>query len=117
MLVAGVGKEKTGKVTDIPLGLDLNGGLSVTYEIKTPDPTSEEIAATIDKLQRRVDEYNPEGEVYQEGDDRITVEIPKPSGSSDFDAREILVEGEEGWLSRGWFYMWWLYPSDLKERN
>ena len=99
MLVAGVGKEKTGKVTDIPLGLDLNGGLSVTYEIKTPDPTSEEIAATIDKLQRRVDEYNPEGEVYQEGDDRITVEIPKPSGSSDFDAREILAElGQPGSL-------------------
>lgn len=99
MAMYGVDTERVGKISDIPLGLDLNGGLSVTYQIETPDPSKEEIAATIDKLQRRVDSYNSEGEVYQEGNDRITVEIPKPSNSENFDAREILDElGQPGQL-------------------
>ena len=70
MAIAGVGKEKTGKAKDIPLGLDLQGGLSVTYQIEDEKPSDEEIDATIDKLQRRVDEYSSEGEVYKEGSDR-----------------------------------------------
>ena len=44
MAMYGVGSNKTGKAVDIPLGLDLQGGLSVTYEITTPDPSSEEIS-------------------------------------------------------------------------
>ena len=63
MAIMGVGSDHVGKTEDIPLGLDLQGGLSVTYEITTPDPTSDEIAATVDKLQRRVDAYSSEGEV------------------------------------------------------
>lgn len=83
MAMYGVGKNYTGKAEDIPLGLDLQGGLSVTYEITTPNPSDEEIDATIDKLQRRVDEYSKEGEVYKEGDDRITVEIPVDTEKND----------------------------------
>lgn len=90
MAIMGVGKEETGKVRDIPLGLDLQGGLSVTYEITTKDPTKDEIDATIDKLQRRIDAYSSEGEVYQEGNDRITVEIPVDT--SKYDAHDILDE-------------------------
>lgn len=90
MAITGVGKEQTGKIEDIPLGLDLQGGLSVTYQITTPDPTKEEIDATIDKLQRRIDSYSSEGEVYQEGNDRITVEIPVDT--SKYDAHDILDE-------------------------
>ncbi|MGN0435229.1 MAG: protein translocase subunit SecD, partial [Wujia sp.] len=93
----GVGKNSTGKAEDIPLGLDLQGGLSVTYEITTPNPTDEEIDATIDKLQRRVDEYSKEGEVYKEGDDRIAVEIPVDTEKND--AHAILDElGQPGQL-------------------
>lgn len=88
MAMMGVGSEKVGKMEDIPLGLDLQGGLSVTYEITTVDPTSDEISATIDKLQRRVDSYSSEGEVYQEGNDRITVEIPVDT--TKYDAHDIL---------------------------
>lgn len=88
MVMMGVSSEKVGKMEDIPLGLDLQGGLSVTYEITTVDPTSDEISATIDKLQRRVDSYSSEGEVYQEGNDRITVEIPVDT--SKYDAHDIL---------------------------
>lgn len=97
MGIMGVGKNHSGKVENIPLGLDLQGGLSVTYEITTPNPNSDEIDATIDKLQRRVDEYSKEGEVYREGDDRITVEIPVDT--SKYDAHQILDElGQPGQL-------------------
>ncbi len=90
MAIMGVGSDHVGKTEDIPLGLDLQGGLSVTYEITTPDPTSDEIAATVDKLQRRVDSYSSEGEVYQEGNDRITVEIPVDT--TKYDAHDILTD-------------------------
>ncbi len=97
MAMYGVGENKTGKAVDIPLGLDLQGGLSVTYEITTQNPTDDEIAATIDKLQRRVDEYSSEGEVYQTGDDRISVEIPVDT--TKVDAHAILEElGQPGQL-------------------
>ncbi|MBR1815175.1 MAG: protein translocase subunit SecD [Lachnospiraceae bacterium] len=97
MAVFGVGKEETGKANNIPLGLDLQGGLSVTYEIVDDNPSDEEIDATIDKLQRRVDEYSSEGEVYKEGNDRITVEIPVDT--SKYDAHEILDDlGQPGQL-------------------
>ena len=97
MAVYGVGENKTGRAKDIPLGLDLQGGLSVTYQITTENPKKEEITATIDKLQRRVDDYSSEGEVYQEGDDRITVEIPVDT--SKVDAHDILNElGQPGKL-------------------
>lgn len=90
MAIMGVDSAKTGRMKNIPLGLDLQGGLSVTYQITTPDPTKDEIDATIDKLQRRVDSYSSEGEVYQEGNDRITVEIPVDT--TKYDAHDILED-------------------------
>ena len=79
------------------MGLDLQGGLSVTYEIQDEKPTSDEIKATVDKLQRRVDAYSSEGEVYQEGNDRITVEIPL--NTEKVDAHDVLDElGQPGQL-------------------
>ncbi len=76
MVLYGVGKEGTGRAEDIPLGLDLRGGVSVTYQVEDKNPSDEEISATRDKLQRRVDTYSPDGEVYMESGNRITVEIP-----------------------------------------
>lgn len=93
----GIGKNETGKASNIPLGLDLQGGLSVTYQITNESPSQEEIDTTIDKLQRRVDGYSSEGEVYQEGDDRITVEIPVDTEK--YDAHAILDDlGQPGQL-------------------
>ena len=34
MAIAGVGQNESGKTANVPLGLDLQGGLSVTYEIQ-----------------------------------------------------------------------------------
>ena len=97
MVIAGVGQNESGKTANVPLGLDLQGGLSVTYEIQDEKPTSDEIKATVDKLQRRVDAYSSEGEVYQEGNDRITVEIPL--NTEKVDAHDVLDElGQPGQL-------------------
>ncbi len=97
MAIFGVGSNGTGKAENIPFGLDLQGGLSVTYQITTADPQADEISATIDKLQRRVDSYSSEGEVYQEGSDRIAVEIPVDT--SKYDAHAILDDlGQPGQL-------------------
>lgn len=97
MAMFGVGKNEVGKASNIPLGLDLQGGLSVTYEITNEAPSQQDIDITIDKLQRRVDGYSSEGEVYQEGDDRITVEIPVDTEK--YDAHAILEDlGQPGQL-------------------
>ncbi len=97
MAVMGVGPNESGKAEDIHLGLDLQGGLSVTYQIVTPGASSEEINATIDKLERRVHAVNDEGEVYMEGNDRITVELPMDTSKED--AHEVLDElGQPGKL-------------------
>lgn len=65
-----------GEGKNINLGLDLAGGVSITYQVETENPTDEQMSDTIYKLQKRVESYSTEASVYQEGDDRITVEIP-----------------------------------------
>ncbi len=85
----GVGEDKS-----IKLGLDLAGGVSITYQVEDDNPTSEQMSDTIYKLQKRVESYSTEASVYQEGDDRITVEIPGVT-----DANAILEElGKPGSL-------------------
>lgn len=79
---------------DIKLGLDLAGGVSITYQAKEERPSAEDMADTIYKLQQRVQNYSTEAEVYQEGDNRINVDIPGVS-----DANAILEElGKPGSL-------------------
>ena len=50
----------------IKLGLDLAGGVSITYQAKEANPSSEDMADTIYKLQQRVQNYSTEAEVYQQ---------------------------------------------------
>ena len=72
----GIGPTGTGAAKHINTGLDLAGGVSITYQAKESNPTSEEMSDTKYKLQKRVEQYSTEAQVYQEGSDRITVEIP-----------------------------------------
>ena len=121
----GIGKERTGRAQDIPLGLDLQGGVSVTYQIEEKDATDAEIATTIEKLQKRVDTYSPDGEVYKAGSNRITVEIPLDT--SKYDPNAILDSlGRPGKLEfldstnmalkqQGQEYVAALTGSDVKE--
>lgn len=72
-----IGKKKRGNAEGINLGLDLAGGVSITYETVKEKPTDEEMADTIYKLQKRVDESGQtEANVYKEGANRINVDIP-----------------------------------------
>lgn len=71
----------------IVLGLDLSGGVSITYQIMTENPSQTDINDTIAKLEERAENYSTEYAVYQVGYDRITVEIPGV-----FDANEVLEE-------------------------
>ena len=78
----GIGEEMS-----IPLGLDLSGGVSITYQVMDENPSAEDMSDTIYKLQKRVESYSTEASVYQVGDDRIAVEIPGVT-----DASKILEE-------------------------
>jgi len=79
---------------DIKLGLDLAGGVSITYQSVEPNPTAEQMSDTIYKLQQRVQNYSTEAEVYQEGKNRINIDIPGVS-----DANAVLAElGKPGSL-------------------
>ncbi len=72
----------------VKLGLDLAGGVSITYQVKGDEtPSAEDMSDTVYKLQKRVETYSTEAEVYQVGDNRISVEIPGVS-----DANAILEE-------------------------
>ena len=82
-------------MSDIKLGLDLAGGVSITYQAMEENPTAEQMSDTIYKLQQRVQNYSVESEVYQEGSNRINIDIPGVS-----DANAILQElGKPGSLS------------------
>lgn len=71
----GFGNGHIGAAKNIKLGLDLAGGVSITYQAKGEKPTEKEMSDTVYKLQKRVEQYSTEAGVYQEGDDRISIEI------------------------------------------
>ena len=83
----GVDLKGTGAAKNINLGLDLEGGVSITYQVKGDNPSQKDMDDTVYKLQKRVEGYSTEASVYQVGDDRITVEIPGVS-----DANAILED-------------------------
>ncbi len=93
--IVGFGEDKAGSAHSVPLGLDLAGGVSITYQVvgeETPDAAA--MSDTIYKLSQRVYVYSTEAQVYQEGEDRINIEIPGVT-----DAAAILEElGKPGSL-------------------
>ena len=91
----GLDEGRTGSAYNIKQGLDLAGGVSITYQVVgEEEPSEEDMADTIYKLQQRVSGYSTESQVYQEGTNRINIEIPGVS-----DANAILEElGKPGSL-------------------
>ena len=79
----GVGQYHRGSVENIRLGLDLKGGVSVTYQAKKDNPTATEMDDTVYKMQKRVENYSTEASVYKEGDNRITIDIPGVTNSKE----------------------------------
>ena len=93
--IFGLDENKSGSASAIKQGLDLAGGVSITYEVAgEEEPSPEDMADTVYKLQKRVEVYSTEALVYQEGTNRINIEIPGVS-----DANTILEElGKPGSL-------------------
>ncbi len=91
----GIDGKGSGSASEIKLGLDLAGGVSITYQVVgEEEPSDTDMSDTISKLQQRVWNYSTEAIVYQEGADRINIEIPGVT-----DAATILAElGRPGTL-------------------
>ncbi len=88
MVFNGVGVDEVGSAKGIHLGLDLAGGVSITYQaVGEESPSSEDMDDTVYKLQQRVEGYSTEALVYKEGTDRVSIEIPGLS-----DANAVLEE-------------------------
>jgi SecD/SecF fusion protein len=96
-------EEGTTSEGGIKLGLDLSGGVSITYEIVDENPSAQDIEDTKSKLEERAESYTTEYSVYTSGDDRITVEIPGV-----YDANQVL----EDLGSPGSLYFIVQYDSD-----
>jgi SecD/SecF fusion protein len=83
----GIGSGHKGSYRNIKLGLDLAGGASITYEaVGDESPSQEDMDDTKYKLQKRVEQYSTEATVYQEGTDRLNIEIPGISGVAETNA-------------------------------
>lgn len=92
--IHGLNDKGMGAAKNINLGLDLEGGVSITYQAKGDTPSKEDMKDTVYKMQRRVEQYSTEAQAYQEGDNRVSIEIPGVQ-----DANEILRElGQPGSL-------------------
>ncbi len=77
MDVFGFGANKSGSANDIKLGLDLAGGVSITYQaVGDEEPSDQDMSDTVEKLKQRIYAYSTEASVYKEGKDRISIEIP-----------------------------------------
>lgn len=91
----GITKQKIGRASNIELGLDLAGGVSITYEVEGKNVSDSDIDDTVYKLQKRVEGYSTEAEVYRQGKNRINIEIPGVT-----DANKILDDlGKPGTLT------------------
>ena len=83
-----------GSAQNIKLGLDLAGGVSITYQAVKDNPTDTEMRDTIAMMQDRAEVYSTESSVFQEGNNRITIDIPGVEN-----ADEVLESlGKEGTL-------------------
>ncbi|MBR1470605.1 MAG: protein translocase subunit SecD, partial [Lachnospiraceae bacterium] len=77
LVMYGVDETGVGSAAKTKLGLDLAGGVSITYEVVGDEtPSKEDMDDTVFKLRKRIDQYSTEANVYPEGNDRISIEIP-----------------------------------------
>ena len=92
--LVGITSAHKGSAKNIKLGLDLAGGVSITYEATKGNPTATEMKDTIQMMQQRAEVYSTESSVVQVGDNRIEIDIPGVA-----DADEVLKSlGKEGSL-------------------
>ncbi|MCI8771937.1 MAG: protein translocase subunit SecD [Lachnospiraceae bacterium] len=106
--LVGFTKDHKGSAQNIKLGLDLAGGVSITYQAVGDNPTAKEMEDTRNMMQKRAEVYSTESSVVLGDENRITIDIPGVAnaeevleslgkeGSLDFVAQDdITFEGEE----------------------
>lgn len=94
VVTLGIDRGHAGSMRNIKTGLDLSGGVSITYEAVSDSPSDEEMSDTMNKLRQRVEQYSTEAQVSRQGKKRINIEIPGVTN-----ANEILEElGQPGSL-------------------
>ena len=81
--LVGITNAHKGSAKNIKLGLDLAGGVSITYEATKGNPTATEMKDTIQMMQQRAEVYSTESSVVQVGDDRIEIDIPGVENADD----------------------------------
>ena len=92
--LVGFTKAHRGSARNIKLGLDLAGGVSITYDVVGDKPTAEELADTVTMMQKRADVHSTESSVVTDEKGRIEIDIPGVSN-----AEEVLADlGKEGSL-------------------
>ena len=94
-----------GKVEYIKLGLDLKGGLSVTYEIQEDDYSDKDLEDTKYKIEKRVEAYTNEYSVYEDGDKKITAEIPGVTNADEI-LEALNIEGKLEFLDSDNYTKW-----------
>lgn len=94
-----------GKVEYIKLGLDLKGGLSVTYEIQEDDYSDKDLEDTKYKIEKRVEAYTNEYSVYEDGDKKITAEIPGVTNADEI-LNALNIEGKLEFLDPDNYTKW-----------
>ena len=82
-VLSGFGNGHKGSARNITLGLDLNGGVSVTYQA-VGEVSTQDMNDVVYKMVKRVEEYDG-AQVYKEGSNRVTIEIP---GADDAQAEQ-----------------------------
>ena len=94
-----------GKVEYIKLGLDLKGGLSVTYEIQEDDYSDKDLEDTKYRIEQRVEAYTNEYSVYEDGDKKITAEIPGVTNADEI-LNALNIEGKLEFLDPDNYTKW-----------
>jgi len=94
-----------GKVEYIKLGLDLKSGLSVTYEIQEDDYSDKDLEDTKYKIEKRVEAYTNEYSVYEDGDKKITAEIPGVTNADEI-LEALNIEGKLEFLDPDNYTKW-----------
>ncbi|RKI42964.1 protein translocase subunit SecD [bacterium D16-51] len=92
--LVGFTKSHKGSAQNIKLGLDLAGGVSITYQAVGDNPSTKDMEDTRNMMQQRAEVYSTESSVVLGEGGRITIDIPGVAN-----AEEVLASlGKEGSL-------------------
>lgn len=92
--LVGFTKSHKGSAQNIKLGLDLAGGVSITYQAIGDNPSTKDMEDTRNMMQQRAEVYSTESSVVLGEGGRITIDIPGVAN-----AEEVLASlGKEGSL-------------------